>query len=81
MLAPFGRGIGVDCAVTEGVSGAPVFQGEGAARRVVAVVSAMGRTVGGGAVGGRAVGGGARDVALAARVEPALDRLRQLAGP
>lgn len=72
VISPYGGGLAVDCAVTEGVSGAPVLQGEGAARRVVAVVSAMGRTVG---------GGGGRDVALAARVEPALDRLRDLAGP
>lgn len=71
ILSPYGEGIAVDCAVTEGVSGAPVFQGEGDARRIVAVVSAMGRTV----------GGGGRDVALAARVEPALARLRELRTP
>lgn len=69
VIAGFGRGIALDCAVTEGVSGAPVLQGEGEALRVVAVVSAMGRTL----------GGAARDVALAARAEPALAELRALA--
>ena len=72
VIAGYGGGIALDCAVTEGVSGAPVLQGEGAARRIVAVVSAMGRTVGGGAT---------RDVALAARTEPALDGLRALVVP
>jgi hypothetical protein len=72
VIARFGGGLALDCAVTEGVSGAPVLQGGGAARRIVAVVSAMGRTVGGDAP---------RDVALAARVEPAIDALRVLADP
>ena len=71
VIAGFGSGIALDCAVTEGVSGAPVVQGEGPARRIVAVVSAMGRTV----------GGPPRDVALAARVEPALAALRALVAP
>jgi hypothetical protein len=39
----------------------------------------MGRTVGGGGGGGGR--GGGRDVALVARVEPALERLRNLAAP
>lgn len=71
IISDYGGGLALDCAVTEGVSGAPVFRGEGDARTVVAVISAMGRTI----------GGGGRDVALAARVEPALDRLRALATP
>lgn len=66
LISGFGAGLALDCAVTEGVSGAPVFRGAGEARQVVAVVSAMGRTI----------GGGGRDVALVARVEPALSRLR-----
>ncbi|MFT3973267.1 MAG: trypsin-like serine protease [Amaricoccus sp.] len=69
LISGYGAGLALDCAVTEGVSGAPVFEGEGDARRLVAVISAMGRTI----------GGGGRDVALAAKVEPALDRLQALA--
>lgn len=68
VIARFGEALALDCAVTYGVSGAPVLQGEGGDLRIVGVVSAMGRTLGGGAP---------RDVALAARVEPALDRLRE----
>lgn len=63
VIAGFGDVLTLDCAVTYGVSGAPVLQGEGAALRVVGVISAMGKTIGGG------------DVALAARVEPGLDWL------
>lgn len=63
VIAGLGDALALDCAVTYGVSGAPVLQGEGAALRVVGVISAMGKTTGGG------------DVALAARVEPGLARL------
>lgn len=35
--------VALDCAVTYGASGSPIFQGEGEARRLVGVVSAMGR--------------------------------------
>ena len=34
--------VALDCAVNYGASGAPVLQGEGEDRRLVAVVSAMG---------------------------------------
>lgn len=41
----FSGTIALDCPVTSGNSGAPVLAGEGGERRVVAVVSAMGRAV------------------------------------
>lgn len=72
VIAGFGAVLALDCAVTYGVSGAPVMQGEGEELRIVGVVSAMGRTVG---------SGGPRDVALAARVGPALDLLREQVSP
>ena len=62
-IATVGVVLAVDCAVTWGVSGAPVLAGEGAESRLVAVVSAMGRAF------------GDRDVALTVLVAPALDGL------
>jgi protease YdgD len=35
--------VALDCAVTYGASGSPIFEGEGEGRRLVGVVSAMGR--------------------------------------
>lgn len=37
--------VALDCAVTYGASGSPLFQGEGEGRRLVGVVSAMGRLI------------------------------------
>lgn len=37
--------LALDCAVTYGASGSPLFQGEGGERRLVGVVSAMGRLI------------------------------------
>lgn len=37
--------LALDCAVTYGASGSPLFQGEGAGLRLVGVVSAMGRLI------------------------------------
>jgi hypothetical protein len=54
----------IECAVNYGASGAPIFQDEGKAARLVAVVSAMGEVLGTGA-----------DVTLAVPVGPGLDAL------
>ena len=64
VASTFGGAAAIDCAVTYGASGAPVFQGEGAARRLVAVVSAMGKVLATGS-----------DVTLSVLVEPGLDAL------
>ncbi len=64
VASTFGGAAAIECAVTYGASGAPVFEGEGEARRLVAVVSAMGEVL--------ATGG---DVTLAVLVEPGLDAL------
>lgn len=66
VISSYGEGMALDCPVTEGVSGAPILAGSGDDRRIVGVVSAIGRTLGGAGQG----------VALAARVLPMLDRLR-----
>lgn len=67
VLSRFGDVVALDCAVTYGASGAPVLQGTGDGLRVVAVVSAMGRTL---------ADGTPRDVTLAALVMPSLAVLR-----
>jgi protease YdgD len=67
VISRFGDAAALACAVTYGVSGAPVLQGTGPGMRVVAVVSAMGRTSEG------------RDVALSALVAPSLALLREQA--
>jgi hypothetical protein len=64
VASAFGGAAAIECAVDYGASGAPVFQGEGEARRLVAVVSAMGRVLATG-----------DDVTLAVLVEPGLDAL------
>ena len=64
LASTFGGAAAIDCAVNYGASGAPVFQGEGEAARLVAVVSAMGKVL--------ATGG---DVTLAVLVEPGLGAL------
>lgn len=61
-LVELGAMMALDCAVTYGISGAPVLTGDGEATRLVGVVSAMGKAFG-------------RDVALTVLVEPALPRL------
>jgi len=62
-IAGAGAMLALDCAVTYGISGAPVLSGPEAGARLVAVVSAMGRTFDN------------RDVALTVRVEPAIGGL------
>lgn len=64
VASTFGGAAAIACAVNYGASGAPVFQGEGAARRLVAVVSAMGKVLATGS-----------DVTLSVLVEPGLDAL------
>lgn len=69
VLSRFGDVVALDCAVTYGASGAPVLQGAGDDLRVVAVVSAMGRTL---------ADGTPRDVTLAALAGPSIARLRAM---
>lgn len=63
-IAVTGTVLTLGCAVTYGISGAPVLAGRGATARVVAIVSAMGRGTDG------------RDVALTVLLDPALPALR-----
>jgi protease YdgD len=64
-VAGFGGTIALDCAVTFGVSGAPVLERGGGGWRVVGVVSAMGRAF-----------DGEREVTLAVLLAPRIDTLR-----
>jgi protease YdgD len=67
VFATFDGVAALDCGVTYGASGAPLFQGEGETTRVVGVVSAMGRVL-----------ASDEDVTLAVLFAPALEDLLTL---